>query len=192
VGLIARGLAEVGFIPRDLPRDSVTPMLLSYMNPLLGSIIAVSIVAAAVSTANSIVLAVSGSLLATIKGRESEKLVLARVMDAIIVFLAALIASANIGFIVDLSVLTSVILLPLAPITIMGVYLNKKPGPIIKYSTVLSVIMGVGISTHYALVYGPRRALLEQIMGLPLSLITLISTSIILMGGYVFEKLYSR
>ena len=192
VGLIARGLAEVGFIPRDLPRDSVTPLLLSYMNPLLGSIMAVSIVAAAVSTANSIVLAVSGSLLATIKGGESGELLLARVMDAIIVSLAAIIASANIGYIVDLSVLTSVILLPLAPVTTMGVYLNKKPGPIIRYSTILSIITGVGISTYYALVYGPRRAFLEQIVGLPLSLITLLSASTILLGGYVFEKLYDR
>jgi SSS family solute:Na+ symporter len=190
VGLIARGLAEVGFLPRDLPRDSVTPALLNYMNPILGSIIAVSIIAAAVSTANSIVLAVSSSLLTTIglKGR----LIVARLLDAVLVFFAALLASANIGFIVDLSVLTSVILLPLAPITIMGVYLNKKPGPIIKYSPVLSAIVGVGISTYYAIVYGPRRAFLEQIMGLPLSLITLLSSSVILLGGYVFEKLYNR
>ncbi|MGC8954369.1 MAG: sodium:solute symporter family protein, partial [Desulfurococcus sp.] len=54
-GLLARGFAENGLIPQNLRRDEVTIYLLNLFNPSIGSLIAVSIVAAAVSTANSII-----------------------------------------------------------------------------------------------------------------------------------------
>jgi len=165
VGLVVRGLALMGFIPSDLPRDSVTPWLLSRIHPLLGSLIAISVIAAAISTANSIVLAISGSLL--VSTNKHNGLTLARIIDAILVVVAALIARANIGFIVDLSVLTSVILLPLAPVTITGLYINVR-NKYAKTSALIAIIIGVSIATYYAYTLGPRRAFIERVFDLPI------------------------
>ncbi len=185
VGLVVRGLALMGFIPSDLPRDSVTPWLLSRIHPLLGSLIAISVIAAAISTANSIVLAISGSLL--VSTNKHNGLTLARIIDAILVVVAALIARANIGFIVDLSVLTSVILLPLAPVTITGLYINVR-NKYAKTSALIAIIIGVSIATYYAYTLGPRRAFIERVFDLPISLVVLLSSTIVLLAGVLIGK----
>lgn len=185
VGLIARGLAILGFIPGDLPRDSVTPWLINRIHPLLGSLIAISVIAAAISTANSIVLAISGSILASTN--KQNGLTIARIIDATIVVAATLIARANIGFIVDLSVLTSVILLPLAPVTIAGLYFNVK-NKYAKTSAIIGIVIGVSIATYYAYTLGPRRAFIERVFDLPISLLVLVSSTIILVTGVLIGK----
>ncbi len=189
VGLVASGLAIKGVIPKGLPWDAVTPHLLGYMHPLLGSLIAVSIIAAAVSTANSIVLAVSGSIITLSRTRS---LLIARVIDAMLVTLATLVASLKIGFIVELSVLTSVILIPLAPITILGVYKGGMSSSILRTSALISLIAGVGLATFYALELGPRRAFRETILELPLSAWVLIISTTILLLGYTIEIIRAR
>ncbi|MEM0154052.1 MAG: hypothetical protein QXP12_08030 [Ignisphaera sp.] len=60
--------------------------------------IAVSIVAGAVSTSNSIVLAVSGSIVSSVP--RLNKLLVARIIDVVLVLTAALIASTEAGFII--------------------------------------------------------------------------------------------
>jgi len=190
IGLVARGLAILGFVPRDLPRDSVTPHLLGLMNPLLGSLVAVSIVAAAVSTANSIVLAVSGSIASSLGGRVNT--LVARLIDAILVVAATVIASLNIGFIVDLSVLTSVILIPLGPATIAAAYIEGAPRRCTRYSALASIIVGIALSTYYAMKLGPRRAFVETVYNVPISLLVLIVSSIPVIIGAVADKALGR
>jgi SSS family solute:Na+ symporter len=181
VGLLARGLALLDRFPGSLPGDSVTPTLLATMDPLLGSLVATSIIAAAVSTANSIVLAVSGSVLTSALRRGN--LLLARVIDAILVAASTLLAWAGIGVIVDLSVLTSVILLPLAPLTIAGVLLRGKTGRAGRLASLLSVITGVSLATYYAATLGPRKAFTTQVLGIPVSGLALLVSTIIMTVG---------
>jgi SSS family solute:Na+ symporter len=190
IGLTAAGLSKIGLIPGNMQWDTVTPYLLNLMPPLLGSIIGVSIVAAAVSTANSIVLAVSGSVLSTLS--ESSSLLAARILDALLVLSAAIVALTNVGFIVDLSVLTSVILLPLAPITILAVYKHGVFKKHVKTSAILSLLAGTGLATYYAVELGPRRAFRESINGLPLSLWVLLVSTLILVTGYMVDKYVNR
>ena len=184
IGLTAAGLAIRGVLPGNLPWDSVTPYILGLMHPLLGSLIAISIVAAAISTANSIVLAVSGSLISLSRSRS---VALARIIDAVLVVVATLTAMSGMGFIVDLSVLTSVILLPLAPLTILGVYVAGKSSNILKTSALISLTIGVSLATYYALILGPRKAFREVILELPISAWVLLISTIVLLIGYIIS-----
>jgi SSS family solute:Na+ symporter len=185
VGLLARGLAVLGRFPGSMPGDNVTPTLLAAMDPLLGSLVAISIIAAAVSTANSIVLAVSGSVLTSTSRRGN--LLLARVIDAVLVAASTLLAWARIGVIVDLSVLTSVILLPLAPVTIAGVLLWEKTGRASRLAALLSIVSGVSLATYYAATLGPRKAFTTQVLGMPISGLALLVSTIIITVGVWFS-----
>lgn len=181
IGLLAGALSQTGLIPRGMRWDDVTPYFLGLMHPLLGSLIAVSIIAAAVSTSNSIVLAVSGSVVSSFK--ELGKISYARLIDAVLIIIASSIASARLGFIVDLSVLTSVILIPLAPLTLIGVYYKNKISGYTRLFAVLSLLIGAGLATLFAITLGPRRAFRELILGLPISAhILIVSTALLLIG----------
>jgi SSS family solute:Na+ symporter len=189
IGLVAAGLALRGVIPQGMPWDSVTPYLLNSMHPLLGSFIAVTVIAAAVSTANSIVLAVSGSVVSLLTRRT---LTLARTIDAVLVAASAIVALMGVGFIVDLSVLTSVILLPLAPVTILGVYKHNRTSKVKAHFAIMSLIIGVGLGTYYALVLGPRRAFREVVSGLPISAWILLVSGLVLLVGYTIEAIRKK
>ncbi|MEM4718099.1 MAG: hypothetical protein QXE81_05005, partial [Desulfurococcaceae archaeon] len=189
VGLLTSLAPIIGIMPANLPRDQVTPFLLRLMNPVLGSLIAISIIGAAVSTSNSIVLAVSGSVLSLMEKR--RQLFIARLIDGFLVLLAAILAMMRVGFIVELSVLTSVLLLPLAPITILGVVWNGYKTTILKYSAILALLVGTGIASYYAIILGPRKAFVELIIGLPLSVWVLTTTMLILFLGVIIAKIKS-
>lgn len=189
-GLVAAGLSLNNVIPNISPRERVTPYLLTLMNPFVGSLIAVSIIAAAVSTSNSIVLAVSGSVLSCTRIKES--LIIARLTDLALVIAAGFVAYLNPGFIVDLSVLTSVILLPLAPITLVAVYLHSRVGRFTRAASLTSLIAGTGFATYYAVTLGPRRTFIEVVNGAPVSAWTLIISSAILIIGVVADVFLSR
>lgn len=187
IGLFAAGLSFTGKFPIGIKRDDVTPYLLNQMSPILGSIVATSIIAAAVSTANSIVLAVSSSVVKDLF--RSEKPTFARLIDGVLVLLAALIAIHNIGFVVELSVLTSVLLLPIAPVTILGIYKHGTLGSNTKRTCVLSLIIGVSIGFICSIMLGPREAFTRPIIVLPLSLWILVTSTIILLIGYAIDRL---
>ncbi|MEM4487364.1 MAG: sodium:solute symporter family protein [Desulfurococcaceae archaeon] len=186
VGLIAAGLALSGVVPLGLKWDDVTPYLLSLFNPLVASIVAVSIIAAGVSTANSIVLAVSSSVVKDVLLK--EKLMVARLVDTLLVVIASIIAMQNIGFIVELSVLTSVILLPLAPATILGIYREKLIGKYTRLSCPLSIIAGASVGVLYSLTYGPRSAFTQPVLGAPISIYVLGISSLMLISGYALDR----
>ncbi|MEM3975830.1 MAG: sodium:solute symporter family protein [Desulfurococcaceae archaeon] len=190
VGLVAAGIALTGRMPANLKWDEVTPLLLGYMYPLLGSLVAVSIIAAAISTANSIVLAVSSSITRDLLS--TEKLIVARLIDAFLVLAATVIAAQNVGFIVEMSVLTSVILLPLAPVTLLGIYRGRLIGGATRTACTLSMATGVLMSTVYSILHGPRKALTQPFYGLPLPLWTLLISTGILLIGHLIDILTKR
>ncbi|MEM1606240.1 MAG: sodium:solute symporter family protein, partial [Fervidicoccaceae archaeon] len=164
IGLLARSMAIHGLIPSNIARDKVTPTILGMINPFVSSIIAVSIVAAAVSTANSIILAVSSSLFKDLLMTKNEKRVHMISIDIALVLIIALIAYFRVGYIVDLSVLTSVLLIPLAPLTIVGVALNKYINKYSRVTGIISVIVGFSIGMYSFITMGLRELSSPPIM----------------------------
>jgi len=195
VGLVSRGLTLLNLFENVANRDLVTPKLLLNMDATLASIIYVSIIAAATSTANSIVLAVASSFVRDIyekafSGKHSLKVANALVLTLSVA--AAGIALLRTGFIVDLSVLTSVILLPLAPITILA-WLNPNisKSKEARAAAIASVALGVAIALSAATYLGPRATFLSSWGGLPISLWVLITSTSITLIGFTLGKLRS-
>ncbi len=168
-------------------RDMVTPYMLSLASPVLAAFVFVSIVAAAVSTANSIVLSVASSITRDLYERRktSPNPAIARTIAlasiAIMSTAAAGIALARPTFIVELSVLSSALLLPLAPVTLVGLY--TKPGRRGAVPAVTAIVAGSSIMFIAALIYGARKALVLTWLGIPLPLWCLIISSIIVLIG---------
>jgi len=196
IGLGARGLSELGIIQYIKARDLVTPTLISLAHPLLSAIIFTSIVAAAISTADSIILtlasAASRDLYSKLSSLPSEKrsLIIGYITIVLLIIITALIATIRPGFVVEMSVLSSVILLPLAPITIAAWVMPHKTISN-KYTSLcatLGLIMGVAISLYAAIIYGPKKAFITTWLRLPISGWVLLVTSIIVLIGYVIKS----
>ena len=193
VGLLARALSESGFIPMITNRDLVTPALLLLAHPLLASFIYVSIVAAAVSTANSIILSVASSFVRDFYERRVRvinhrtSLLISLCIVTSLVVVASLVAYFRPGFIVELSVLSSVILLPLAPITITGWVFEKVSN--VKIEALSSLLVGFIMALSAAVIYGPKRAFITTWVGLPISAWVLIISTVILLAGLIRSKL---
>ena len=196
IGLGARGLSELGIIQYIKARDLVTPTLISLAHPLLSAIIFTSIVAAAISTADSIILtlasAASRDLYSKLSSLPSEKrsLIIGYITIVLLIIITALIATIRPGFVVEMSVLSSVILLPLAPITIAAWVMPHKTISN-KYTSLcatLGLIIGVAISLYAAIIYGPKKAFITTWLGLPISGWVLLVTSIIVLIGYVIKS----
>lgn len=190
LGLLFRAYASIALDPiveqaliRD--RDSVTPTFLKLAHPLLASVVYVGIIAAAISTANSIVLTVASSITRDLYERithtpnQRVSKAVTAISIASLTITAALVAYYRPAFIVDLSVLSSVMLIPLAPITLLGVY--SKPSKAKSYSALASLLTGCGLTMALAITKGPVRVLREALMGVPIPLLILtISTAIML------------
>jgi len=186
VGIIARMLAIGDFIISDLPRDSVTPSLLKLMTPGLSAVVSVSIMAAAISTANSIVLAVSSSVFKDILNREEKSLRAAFAINLVLTLIASGLALLKLGYIVDLSVLTSVFLLPLAPVTVLGVWRHGKFFTASRIAAILAIITGGGIGFYGFITYGAAKTFTMSYLYLPISAwILIISTTILALGIFV-------
>lgn len=192
IGLLARALAESHVIPWIDPksRDLVTPVILSIANPILSSLIFTSIIAAAVTTADSIILS-----LASVSSRDlgyilkpRYRLILGYISISLFTIISALVAYMRIGYIVDLAVLTTVMLLPLAPAT-LACWLNIKAPA---WSTILSIISGFLLVLGLIVVYErPVTVFLLTVKSIPISIIILLVSGIVLSLGIVIEKLRS-
>ncbi len=173
-------------------RDMVTPYMLSLASPVLAAFVFVSIVAAAVSTANSIVLSVASSITRDLYERRrvspSPAVVKAIALASIAAMsvAAAGIALAKPAFIVELSVLSSALLLPLAPVTLVGLY--AKPGRRGAGPAIMAIIIGSSIMLAAALAYGAKKALVTTWLGLPLPLWCLIISTLITLIGPVSTR----
>jgi len=178
LGLFARALTMKGFLP-DLSssRDLVTPTILSMAPPLLASAVLTGIIAASISTIDSIVLSLASCIETSAKKRRVAGiriLVLTGVAGA-----SALLSLLKPGFVVELSVLSSLLLLPLAPLVILGVmFPEKMRGHGI--AATLSLLAGVLLGLTEALRVGARKALIETILGLPLPVWTLLLSLLVL------------
>ncbi len=181
IGLVARGLTETGYLPSIEDKDMVTPTLLSIAPPLLSALVFTSIAAAAGSTVDSIALTVASSVVTGLykpfskKPSEAVEILVGRIIVVVLVLAASVIAIKKIGFIVALSVLSSAILLPLAPPTIYA-WLHPEKAERASRAALASIVSGVSIATAAVLEYGVG-ALVKPLLGLPIPLwVLLVST----------------
>lgn len=193
VGMIARSLTEFGIIPRVAHRDLVTPTLLNLLNPIVSSFIYVSIVAAALSTANSIVLSVTSSVVRDFYETRARSvssraaLLFSNAVVVVLTLMAAAVAYVRPAFIVEMSVITSVILLPLAPTTIAAWVSPSRTRMLWKYA-VISVVAGTSIAMYAAVAYGPARSFVATIYGLPISAWVLAVSTVIVAVGCLLHR----
>jgi len=182
IGLISRAATEEGVLELNISnRDQVTPALLSLSNPILSAIVFTSIVAASVSTADSILLTLASTTSRNIfwKLKEQTRLRIGYLFAAIITIFMGAIALANVGYIVKLSVLSSLLLLSFAPPTIAG-WLGLKPN---RFLVAISIIIGpllmfieaVRNNMNYLLAFSSKP------MGVPIAIWILVLSSILLL-----------
>ncbi|MEM1600723.1 MAG: sodium:solute symporter family protein [Sulfolobales archaeon] len=193
VGLLARALTEFKLLPLITNRDLVTPTLAMMLDPTLSSLIFVSIVAAAVSTANSIVLSVASSVVRdfyevrvrNVNARNA--LAFSNLVVISLTLISTLVAYLRPGFIVEMSVLSSVILLSLAPVTIVA-WLSPAKAKELRPGAVVGLIAGVSFALYNAILHGPIRTFLATLYGLPISFWVLtISTSAIFINYLIIS-----
>ncbi|MET1160519.1 MAG: sodium:solute symporter family protein [Thermoprotei archaeon] len=190
IGLFARALTITGVFPNLENRDLTTPTLLSMAHPLLSAIVFTSIVAAAISTLDSIILTLASCIQRDVyrgRGDSRRELIVGYIVIVVLVAITSIVALLRPGFVVELSVLSSVLLLPLAPVTITAWITPEKVRD--RYRSALTAItIGFGIGVYAALVYGPRKAFIQTILGLPISLWILLVSSAILVAGLSLEE----
>ena len=177
IGLLARAGAETGIIryvdPED--RDLVTPSLLLQAPPLLAAAVFTSIVAAAVSTADSILLALASSVSRDLIPHHPRRRVVAALAVALVAGAMTGVALARVGYIVALSVLSSLLLLPLAPVTIAA-WLGLRPGA---RAGLAALAAGMAVNVAAALYYGsPLAAFASRPLGVPVSLWVLAASTV--------------
>ncbi|MBO8182006.1 MAG: sodium:solute symporter family protein [Archaeoglobus sp.] len=135
LGLELRTMTEFGAFPIIKDRDAVTPTLLSLMPPALGVLLSLSIFAAAITTANSIVLTLASMISRDLFG--SEKISTGKLLIVLLTIAITVFALQRPGYIVELAVLSSTLLLCQLPL-IFGVFHWKIGGKVAASFTLLS------------------------------------------------------
>ena len=175
IGLELRTMTEMGAFPRVEDRDAVTPTLLGLMPPLLGAAISLSIFAAAITTANSIVLTLSSMLSRDLFG--SERVGTGRVIIILLTLALTLFAYSRPNYIVELSVLSSTILLAQLPL-ILGVFHFKGGAKVAGISTLLA-----GFTTAVVLSFAKLSPL-----GIPASVWTFIVSFVVFFAASRLDR----
>ncbi len=186
VGLASRSLTAVGKFPLVKIGDQVTPLLLSYAPLPLAVFVFTSIVAAAMTTMDAIILSLASTVSRDMyqryfKGSDKVAINLGRLSILALLLILSYVAYMKIGFIVDLSVLASALLLPLAPVTLIGWYTGRKFGKKGGYAAGASLISGFSIGLYWALIHGARKSLVTPIFGIPPTLFILIVSTVIVL-----------
>ncbi len=128
VGLLARGGVELGLIKvsvnpvNQAEWNLVTPKLLLNAPPALAVLVSVSIFAAATSTVNSIVLTLASMISTDIPGVRRRGLAVGKLLIPVFTALLYLFSYLRPGFVVNLAVTSSTLLLPLLPLYIGAIY----------------------------------------------------------------------
>lgn len=185
LGLLARAGVEAGVLVLEVEsRDQVTPRLLALAPPLLSALVFTSIVAASISTADSILLTLSSTTSRDIaRGLPPEKrLRLARAVIVALSLATAGVAASGAGYIVQLSVLSSLMLLSLAPTTILGVLGLRSHPKLASLSIALGVIMMAAATLYNDL--NPLKAFASKPLGVPIALWILGTSTLILLAGH--------
>ncbi len=185
IGIASRALTEVGRLPVIKVGDQVTPSLLGYAPLPLAVFVFTSIVAAAITTMDAIVLALSSTASRDVYqhylgGEDRTAVNLGRISILALLLVLSYVAYLKIGFIVDLSVLASALLLPLAPVTLIGWFYGRR-SRVMGYAAAASLASGFLIGLYWALLHGARKSLITPIFGLPPTLFILLVSTLIMM-----------
>lgn len=188
IGLLARAASGVGALDLGPERvDQVTPQLLSLAHPLLAAVVFTSIVAASVSTADSILLTIASSASRDLGYRlgEGARARLGRASLILVAMAMVAVALSRTGYIVQLAVLSSLILLSLAPPTIAG-WLGYRGDPRLVSTAILSGPAIVGLTL---LATGsPRGAFSASILGLPVAAVVLLASAAITAAAIALRR----
>jgi solute:Na+ symporter, SSS family len=144
--VIHLGLAARHIFPAITNTDKITPMLLERIPVFLSLIVFLGIVAASVSTVNSIILTLSSMCTVDVYGKlfkvgEGKRLLFGKIMVPLIAISAFFFSLGQFGIIVELSVMSSAGLLALAP-SYFGIFWEKGDN-----IAAISSIVIAGLST---------------------------------------------
>jgi len=144
--VIHLGLAARHIFPTMTNTDRITPMLLERIPVVLSLAVFLGIVAASVSTVNSIILTLSSMCTVDVYGKlfkvgEGKRLLFGKIMVPIIAISAFFFSLGQFGIIVELSVMSSAGLLALAP-SYFGIFWEKGDN-----IAAISSIVIAGLST---------------------------------------------
>lgn len=176
IGIELKILTLKGLFPLIEYRDNVTPTLLSIMPEWLSLLLALSIMAAAITTANSIVLTLSSMVSMDIV--KEKGIFYGRIAIILLTLVISLFAVRKVSYIVELSVLSSTILLCLLPL-VFGLFHFNKGKDVTGVLTILS-----GFITAIALTF-----LKITPLGVPIPIITLIVSFLVF---FIIGKIESQ
>lgn len=176
LGLELRLITELGKFPAVKDRDAVTPTLLTYAPEWLSLLVALSILAAAVTTANSIILTLSSMISRDIIG-ETKSVVAGRVGVVVLTLFVAVFAMQRPAYIVELAVLSSTILLCQLPL-ILGIF-HWGRGK--KYTGISTLVAGSSIAVTFSF-------LKINPLGIPASMWVLLVSFAVYMAVSLVEK----
>ena len=140
------GLAARHIFPDIANTDMITPMILEKIPVFLALVVFLGIVAASVSTVNSIILTLSSMCTVDVYGRlfkvaEEKRLLFGKIMVPVIALSAFFFSLGRFGIIVELSVMSSAGLLALAP-SYFGIFWKKGD----RIASISSIVAG-GLAT---------------------------------------------
>jgi len=125
LGLMLRVMTLKGIFPVIRDRDMVTPTLLSLMPPPLSLLVTLSILAAAITTANSIILSLSSIIARDLaKGRRFA----GQISIVVLTVFVTIFALMRPSYIVELSVTSSTLLLSTLPLLLALFHTNYTKG----------------------------------------------------------------
>ncbi len=184
LGLMLRIMATdgSGLFPLIADRDAVTPTLLSMLPAWLSVIGLVAVIAASVSTIDGIILTLSSMTVRDILKRyakqvtQKAEVAVARLTIIVMAVACTIFALSRPGFIVDLAVLSSSLLLPQVPVVI-GMFVWTRGG---KWTAVATIIAGFSVALAlYLLKASP--------LGIPANVYTIAISSLVYIVVAVIE-----
>ncbi|KYC52463.1 MAG: cation symporter ActP [Candidatus Methanofastidiosum methylothiophilum] len=176
IGIELKILTIKGLFPLVEYRDNVTPTLLSIMPEWLSLLLALSIMAAAITTANSIVLTLSSMVSRDIV--KEKGILYGKTAIILLTAVIALFAVRKVSYIVELSVLSSTILLCLLPL-VFGLFHFKIGKDLTGVLTILSGFLASVILTFFKITP----------FGIPIPIITLVISFLVFL---IIGKLESQ
>jgi len=119
-GLELRILSELDVFPKVSEIDKVTPIFLTFAPETISALIMISVIAASVTTANSIILTLSSMVSRDIV--KSDRISIGRLSILILTLLCAIFALHRPYYIVKLAVLSSTLLLSQLPLVVGAIH----------------------------------------------------------------------
>lgn len=183
LGLLLSGFTVEGIFPSIAYRDSVTPTLLGMMPFWLSTLGLVAVIAASVSTIDGIILTLSSMAARDLfraylrEEKPGAEVLVGRLTIGTLALLCTAFALSRPGFIVDLAVLSSSLLLPQAPVVI-GMFAWKRGGKWAASSAVVSGFAAAAIM--YFLKVSP--------LGVPSNVWTMAVASAVYIAVALMEK----